>query len=109
MGISRSKNGSGRVKFKRKIRPVPNGTPKLVGTRPITHPDTQLQGVIMMQRQLPHVQADIRQLIEPSVENMQTPLYIHPIMRPPPRPPYLADNNSRDFRPGLITDPKYRF
>ena len=30
-------------------------------------------------------------------------------MRPPPRPPDLVDNNSRDFRPELITDPNIDF
>ena len=35
--------------------------------------------------------------------------YINPIMRPPPRPPDLDDNNSRDLRPNLITDPNIDF
>ena len=76
-GVSRSRSEKGRAKVKRKVRSVPNRTPKPVETRPITHPDTQLQGVITMQRQLPHIQVDIRQPIECSVENRQTqPIYI---------------------------------
>ena len=57
-GISRSSQG--RAKVKRKVRLVPNWTPEPVETRPITHPDNQPQGVITMQTQLPHAQADIR-------------------------------------------------
>ena len=34
---------------------------------------------------------------------------MHPIMRPPPRPPDLVDNNTRDFKPDLITDPNIDF
>ena len=67
-GISRPRIGQGRAGVKRKVRPVYNETPKPVETRPITHPITQLQGVITMQRQLPHVQADIRQPIRPRLE-----------------------------------------
>ena len=85
-GISRARSGQGRAKVKRKVKLVPNGTPKPVETRPLIHPDTQPQDVITMQRQLLHVQADIRQPIEPSVENSQTPPYMHPIMRPPQDP-----------------------
>ena len=64
-GISRPRIGQGRAGVKRKIRPVYNDTHKPVGTRPMTHPITQLQGAITMQRQLPHVQAAIRQWIGP--------------------------------------------
>ena len=62
-----------------------------------------------MPRQLPHVQADNRQPIEPNVETRQIPPYTHPIMRPPPRPPHSDDNNRRNFRPELITDPNTNF
>ena len=62
-----------------------------------------------MQRQLPHVQADIRQLIGPRLETTQIPPYINPIMRPPPRPPDLDDNNRRDPRPNFITEPNIDF
>ena len=58
-----------------------------------------------MQRQLPHVLVDIRQPIGPSLETRQIPPYINPIMRPLTRPPDLDDNNRRDSRPNLITDP----
>ena len=67
-GISRTRIGQGRAGVKRKVRPVSKETPKPVETRHMTHPITQLQGAITMQRQLPHVQADIRQLIEPRLE-----------------------------------------
>ena len=62
-----------------------------------------------MQRQMPHVQVDIRQLIGPRLETRKTPSYINPILRPPPRPPDLDDNNRRDSRPNLITDPNIDF
>ena len=75
----------------------------------MTHPITQSQGAITMQRQLPHVKADIRQLIGPRLETRQTPTYINPIMRLPPRPPDLDDNNRRDLRPNSITDPNIDF
>ena len=101
-GISRTRQG--RAKVRRKVRLVPKGTPDPIETRPITHPNTQSQGVITMLRQLPHVQTDNRQLMESSVGNRQTPPYMYPIMRPPPGPQDL-NNNSRDFRPELITDP----
>ena len=58
-----------------------------------------------MQRKLPHVQVDIRQLIGPRLETRETPSYINPILRPPPRSPDLDDNNRRNSRPDLITDP----
>ena len=109
VGISRSRSRQGRAKVKRKVRLVSNGTPKPVETRPIIHPDTQLQNVITMQRQLAYVQADIRQLIEPIVETRQTPPYMNPITRPSPRPPDSNDNNRKDFRPELITDPSIDF
>ena len=81
-GISRPWNGQGRARVKRKVRPVYNETPKPVETRPMTQPIIQLQGVIAMQRKLPHVQADIRQPIGPTLESRQTPSYIDS-MRPP--------------------------
>ena len=59
-GISRPRIGQGRAGVKRKVRPVYNETPKPVETRPMTHPQTQRQGATTMQRQLPHVQVDIR-------------------------------------------------
>ena len=55
-------------------------------TRPITHPITQEQGDTTTQRQLPHVQVDIRQLIGPRLETRETPSYINPILRPPQDP-----------------------
>ena len=64
-GINRPRIGQGRAGVKRKVRSVSNETPKPVGTRPMTHPITQLQGATTMQRQLPHVQVDIRQPIGP--------------------------------------------
>ena len=75
----------------------------------MTHPITQLQGATTMQRQLTHVQVDIRQPIGPRLETRHTPPYINPIMRPPPRPLDLEDNNRRDLRPNLITDPNIDF
>ena len=71
----------------------------------MTHSITQLQGAKTTQGQLPHVEVDIRQPIGPRLENRQTPPYTNPIMGPPPRPPDLEDNNRRDLRPNLITDP----
>ena len=63
-----------------------------------------------MPRQLPHVQADNRQLIEPRLENKQIPPYIHPITRPPPRPPDLDNSSNRtNIMPKLITDPNIDF
>ena len=91
-GISRPRTGQGRAGVKGIVRPVSNETPKPVETRPITHPITQVQGATTMQRQLPHVQVDIRQPIGPRLETRQTPSYINPIMRPTPRPPDLDDN-----------------
>ena len=85
-GISRLRIGQGRAGVKRKVRPVSNETPKPVETRPMTCPITLLQGAPTTQRQLPHIQVDIRQPIGPRLEISQTPLYINPIMRPPPRP-----------------------
>ena len=39
-----------------------------------------------MQRQLPHVQVDIRQPMGPRLETRETPSYINPIMRLPQDP-----------------------
>ena len=50
-----------------------------------TQSDTQLQDVITMPRQLPHVQADNRQSIEPRFENKQISRYIHPIHQTTPK------------------------
>ena len=52
----------------RKVRPVSNETPKPVRTRPITHPITKAQDATTTQRQLPHVQVDIRQPIGTRLE-----------------------------------------
>ena len=71
----------------------------------MTHPITQFQDTTTVQGQLPHVQVDIRQPIGPRLETRQTTCYINPIMRPPPRSADLEDNNRRDSRPNLITDP----
>ena len=99
--ISRPRTRKGRAKVKRKVRLIPIGTSKLVETGPITNPITQSQGVTTMQRQLPY---------DPTgPDTRQTPPYMHPITRPPPRPPNLDDNNRRDFRPELITDPNIDF
>ena len=97
---STSKSRQGKTKVKSKVRLIPNGT------GPIPHSDTQLQDVVTMPRQLPHVQADNRQPIETRLENEQIPPYIHPITRPSPRPPDLDNSNNRtNIRPELITDP----
>ena len=108
-GINRPRFGQGRAGVIRKLRPVSNETPKPVETRPMTHPITQPQGATTTQRQLPHIQVHMRQPIGPRLETRKTPLYINPIMRPPPRPPYLDDINRRDLRPNLITDPNIDF
>ena len=89
-GISRPRIGQGRAGVRRKARPVSTETPEPAEKRPITHPNTQAQGATSMQRQLPHVQVDIRQPIGPRLETRETPPYINPIMRPPPRPPYFG-------------------
>ena len=73
------------------------------------HHNTQAQGATTMQRQLPPIEVDIRQPIGPRPETRETPPYINPIMRPPPRPPDLDDNKMRDSRPNLITDPNIDF
>ena len=86
-GINRPTIGQGRAGVKRKVRPVPKETPKPVETRPITHPITQAQGNTAMQRQLPHVQVDIRQPIGHRLETRETPYYKNHILRPAPRPP----------------------
>ena len=62
-----------------------------------------------MQRQLPHVQVDIKQLIGPRLETRETPSYLNPILRPSPRPPDFDDNNRRDPRPNLIMGPNLDF
>ena len=108
-GISRTRIGQGRAGIKRKVRSVSNETPKPVETRPMIHPTTQSQGATTMQRQLPHVQVDIRQPIGPRLETRKMTPYKNPIMRPPPRPPDLEDNNRRDSSPNLITDPNIDF
>ena len=108
-GISRPRIGQGRAGVRRKARPVSKEIPEPVKTRPITHSNTQAQGATTMQRQLPHVQVDIRQPIGPKLETRETPPYINPIMKPPQRLPDLDDNNRRDSRPNLITDPNIDF
>ena len=108
-GINRPRIGQGIPGIKRKVRPISNETPKPVETRPMTHPIMQLQGATTMRGQLPHVQVYMRQPIGPRLEMRETPPYINPIMRPPPRPPDLNDNNRRDSRPNLITDPNIDF
>ena len=77
-GISRPSIGQGRAGIKRKVRLVPNEMPKLVDTRPMPDPITQLQGATTTQRQLPNVQADIRQSIGPRPETRQIPSYLNP-------------------------------
>ena len=77
-GISRPRIGQGRAGVKRKVKLVPNGTPKPVETRPMTDPITQSQGATTMQRQLPY---NIRQQTVPKLETRQTPPYMHPIIR----------------------------
>ena len=63
-----------------------------------------------MPRQLPHVQADNRQPIEPRLENKQIPPYIHSITRPPTRPRDLDNSiNRTNIMPKLITDPNIYF
>ena len=108
-GINRPRIGQGRAGIKRKVRPVSNDTPKPVEARLMTHPITQLQGATTLQGQLPHVQVDIRQPIGPRLETRETPPYKNPIISPPPRPSDLDDNNRRDSRPNLITDPNIDF
>ena len=105
-GINRPRIRQGRTSVKRKVRLVPNGTTKPVESRPMTNPITQLQGATTMQRQLPY---DVRQPIGPRLETRQTLPYMHPIMRPPPRPRDLVDNNRRDFRLRFDHRPQYRF
>ena len=53
--------------IKRKVKLPPSETLKPVEPKK-NHFDTQLQDVVTMPRQLPHVQADNRQLIEPRLE-----------------------------------------
>ena len=63
-----------------------------------------------MPGQFPHVQADNKQPIETRLENEQILPYIHPINRPPPRPPDLDNSNNRaNIRPELITGPNIDF
>ena len=67
-GINRPRSGQGRAGVRGKARSVSNETPKPPWTRPITHPITQVQGATTMQRQLLHVQVDIRESIGPRLE-----------------------------------------
>ena len=107
--MSTSKSRQSKTKVKRKVKFLPNQTPKPVEPKP-TQSDTQLQDVITVPTQLPHIQADNRQPIEPRPENKQIPPYIHPITRPPPRLPDLDNGNNRtNIRPELITDPNTDF
>ena len=108
-GISRPRIGQGRAGVRRKARPVPKETPEPAEARPITHPITQAQGDTTMQRQLPHEQVDIRQLIGPRLETRETLSYINPILRPTARPLDVDDNNRIDSRPNMITDPNIDF
>ena len=108
-GISRPRIGQSRTGVRRKARPAPKERPEQAETRPITHPIPQAQGDTTIQGQLPHVQVDIRKPIGPRLETRETPSYINPIVRPSPRPPDLDDNNRRDSRPNLITDPNIDF
>ena len=79
-GINRPRIRQGRAGVKRKVKLLPNGTPKPVETRPMTDPIIQLQGATTMQRQLPY---DIRHPTGHKIETRQTLPYMHPIMRPP--------------------------
>ena len=106
--VSTSKSRQGKTKVKRKVKLPTSETLKPVEPKQ-THFDTQLQNIITMPRQLPLVQADHRQLIEPRLEIDQIPPYIHPINRPPPRPPDFGINNRTNIRPELITDPNIDF
>ena len=107
--VSTSKSRQGKTKVKKKAKLLPTETSKPEEPKP-TQSDTQLQDIITMPGHLPHIQADNRQLIEPRLENRQIPPYIHPITRPPPRPPGLDNsNNRRNIRPELITDPNIDF
>ena len=107
--VSTSRSRQGKTKVNRKVKLLPNETSKPVEPKP-TQSDSQLQEVMTIPRQLPHIQVDNRQLIEPRLENKQIPPYIHPITRPPPRPPDLDNSNNRtNIRPELITDPNTDF
>ena len=81
-------------KVKRKMKPIS------VKTEPKPEPVTQLQDVTITQTQFPY---------DPTgPETRQTPSHIHPITRPPPRPPDLIDNR-RDSRPESTTNPNIDF
>ena len=72
---STSRSRQGKTKVKRKVMTLLNETSKSVEPKP-TQSDTQLQDVITTPRQLPHVKADNRQLIELRFENKFHPVYI---------------------------------
>ena len=75
-------------------------TPILIETEPKPEPATELQDVTMTQTQLPY---------DPTgPEIRKTPSCIHPITRPPPRPPDQIDNR-RDSRPESTTNPNIDF
>ena len=82
---STSMSRQGKITIKREVKLPPSETLK-PGEPKQTHFDTQLQDVVTTPRQLPHVQADNRQPIEPRLEINQIPPYIHPINRPPQDP-----------------------
>ena len=62
--------------------------------------DTELQDAAVTQTQFPYDPT------RPGIR--QTPSYIHPITRPPQRPPDLIDNR-RDSRPESVTNPNLDF
>ena len=62
-----------------------------------------------MQTQLPHVQADITQPIEPRCSKHANAVLYSSHYETTLRPPDLDDNNRRSFRPELITGPNIDF
>ena len=89
------------VKTRRKeVKPTLNDTPIIIDIDTKPEPDIQSQDATITQTQFPY---------DPTGPgNRQTPSYMHPITRPPPRPPDLSDNR-RDLRPKSITHPHLYF
>ena len=84
---------------RRQVKPILDDASILIETEPKPEPVTQSQGVTITQAQFPY---------DPTgPENRQTPPYIHPITRPPPRPPDLSEN--RRFQATANYKSQYRF
>ena len=86
---------------RREAKPIIiNDTPTVIDLDTKPELDTQSQDTAVTQTQFPYDPT------RPGIR--QTPSYIHPITRPPPRPPDVVDNR-RDSRPVSVTNPNLHF